>query len=233
MLVSVWNPFYFHFSALALGYPGSTTMNITIPNMGQYPVMTVNNSWIIFQQRFDPTVTMNYGWTTYRDGFGDFFQVGSPYWMGLEKVYQLTNIPGSVYRLRLEYRDCRTEAYYMQEYSTFRIESESNRYKLRVSNASCTFGDQYPDQLNVYPPHNGQNFSTNDRADEDYNTCPGGNLCGWWFIPSGSSCQKINLNGVSNPSSFYCTNAGNGNTNELDKSRMMMLRVAWQCILYR
>ena len=148
--------------------------------------------------------------------------------MGLEKVYQLTNVVGSVYRLRLEYQDMQ-EVNLMQEYSTFRIESEANRYRLRVSNCSCTWlppssmADQLDDELNYgSPSHNGRNFSTFDRQDDD--GCANIDGAGWWFL--GGTCKRIGLNGKPGASHFSYTRSDGTSSTELYRSRMMMLRVA-------
>ena len=63
------------------------------------PLLTVNG-WIVMQRKVNGgSVTFAHSWTKYRDGFGS--AAGNDnYWLGLEKVYRLTQF-GNV-RLRIE-----------------------------------------------------------------------------------------------------------------------------------
>jgi len=62
------------------------------------PLLTIN-SWILMQRNTVGSVTLRQMWAAYRDGIGA--PTGTDgYWLGLEKIYHLTQI-GSL-RLRVE-----------------------------------------------------------------------------------------------------------------------------------
>ena len=49
--------------------------------------------------RISSSFPVNLAWNDYKVGFGDN---ESNFWLGLEKIYQLTNNGGHSYRLRIE-----------------------------------------------------------------------------------------------------------------------------------
>ena len=51
-------------------------------------------------QRFDGTLGFNRGWIDYRNGFGDIGR--GEFWLGNEKVHDVTAQLGQVYQLRIE-----------------------------------------------------------------------------------------------------------------------------------
>jgi Fibrinogen beta and gamma chains, C-terminal globular domain len=58
------------------------------------------NGWLIILSRLDANFPLNQTWTTYKSGFGD---IGSNFWLGLERIYRLTNSAvngGRTYRIR-------------------------------------------------------------------------------------------------------------------------------------
>ena len=62
------------------------------------PLLTING-WILMQRKVTGgAVSFNQPWIDYRDGFG--ISTSDNYWLGLEKVYRLTQ-HGNV-RLRIE-----------------------------------------------------------------------------------------------------------------------------------
>jgi Fibrinogen beta and gamma chains, C-terminal globular domain len=94
------------------------------------PVQSISG-WIIWMRR---AVTMTYEWNlpwaSYKNGFGS---VGdNTYWLGLERVYQLTS--SSQYRLRMEMKENSTGKWFSAEYSTFTIGDEtSTKYQINVN----------------------------------------------------------------------------------------------------
>ena len=64
------------------------------------PLLTING-WILMQRKITGgSVSFNKTWAQYRDGFGSATD-NDNYWLGLDKVYRLVQLQGSV-RLRVE-----------------------------------------------------------------------------------------------------------------------------------
>ena len=191
-------------------------MNLTVPSLGTFPVLSLNG-WVIIQQRFDSSTDFNRGWTDYRNGFG-IPNYNS--WLGLEAVFQMTNSINLEYRLRIEFQLI-NGSWYSSEYDNFYIESESAQYVLHVSNYS--WGDGL-DFLNVVGDcrHNGVKFYTKDK-DNSRGTAAY-YYGGFWFYNS----FQILLNGDynSSPSTFAITypfdDPSSYDVRNLKTSRMMM-----------
>ncbi|GFR75918.1 ficolin 1 [Elysia marginata] len=87
--------------------------------------------WIVFQRREDGSVDfLQKDWVQYRDGFGN---LTTEFWLGNEMVYNLTN--EHTYELRVDVRTTDGARLY-NTYSSFRIESESSLYRLRLGSLS-------------------------------------------------------------------------------------------------
>ena len=77
------------------------TINVSIPTVGIVPLRSVNG-WLTVMSRVDSNFPDNLNWASYKVGFGDTM---SNFWLGLERIYQLTNINANgqmLYRLRFE-----------------------------------------------------------------------------------------------------------------------------------
>jgi len=105
------------------------TITLTIPTQGSIPVTSISN-WIFFMLR---RVTSAFSWTRmwndYKDGFGSYDS--DNYWMGLERLHQLTT-SGS-YRLRIEWQKWSNGDWFSVEYWFFYVEDEAAGYKLHVT----------------------------------------------------------------------------------------------------
>jgi len=97
----------------------------------------------VFQQRFDGSLDFQRNWTDYKKGFGNG---AGEYWMGLEKIYQLTTSGGWRLRLELKAKNGTNDLWSDREYDTFLIDSETNGCALHV--AMKGFGTE-GDVLNV------------------------------------------------------------------------------------
>ena len=114
------------------------------------------------------------------------------FWMGLEKIHKLTN--HSSYKLRIECM-LKNGSWYSAEYDTFRVESESQYYRIHVGGYS---GDLC-DVMNINDEggikvSNGMNFSTYDLDNDlsaDFN-CASAWAGGWWY----QACYRFNANGA-------------------------------------
>ena len=93
------------------------------------PVQSISG-WIIWMRRVvSVAYSWDLSWDRYKNGFGS---VGdSNFWLGLERVSQLTS--SSSYRLRIEIKDASTGAWYSAEYWSFKVGDEaSKKYQLNV-----------------------------------------------------------------------------------------------------
>ncbi|KAE8610408.1 hypothetical protein XENTR_v10012111 [Xenopus tropicalis] len=136
--------------------------------------------WAVIQRRIDGSANFFRNWETYKKGFGN---IDAEYWLGLENIYQLTNQDN--YRLLIELEDWSNKKVYA-EYSSFRLESESEFYKLRLGTYQGNAGDSM-----IW--HNGKQFTTLDRDKDMYSgNCAHFHKGGWWY----NACAHANLNGV-------------------------------------
>ena len=83
-------------------------------------------------------------------GFGN---IDSEYWLGLDNIYNLTK--QGDYRLLVELEDWVGKKVYA-EYSSFRLESESEGFRIRLGTYQGNAGDSFSS-------HNGKPFTTLDR----------------------------------------------------------------------
>ena len=110
---------------------------MTFPFLGYtFPARSIHG-WILIQQSLSTGhATFNRSWDDYRNGFG---QYNDNYWLGNEKVYQLTT-SSSIWKLRVEVQSKDTGKWYSAEYAHFRLSNESTKYVLEVSGYSGDAG---------------------------------------------------------------------------------------------
>ena len=128
---------------------------------------------VIQQRQLLPGAQVNFsrGWEEYRAGFGD---VEGEFWAGNDYISQLTATVSMVLRVQLTAHNGSSA---WAEYSTFRVDSEDEDYRLWVGGYSGNASDSLS-------AHNGYKFSTVDRNNDlAPKCCPcapayGG---GWWF----------------------------------------------------
>ena len=184
---------------------------------GDFETAFVHN-WVMFQQRIDRASfaqTNDQTWEEFKVGFGT---PDGNFWLGLEKIHKMTN--SAPYKLRIEFK-LQTGSWYSAEYDTFRVESESQYYRIHVGGYSGDFGDVlnngYRHGVGVI---NGMNFSTIDRDNDlgSENDCSANWGGGWWY----NNCFNFNPNGVNTDdgSSIY----HNNEWLNLLSSRMMLRR---------
>ncbi|XP_078573074.1 angiopoietin-related protein 1-like [Branchiostoma floridae x Branchiostoma japonicum] len=140
--------------------------------------------WTVLQKRFDGSVDFANDWETYKNGFGD---LSSEFWLGNDKIYQISN--EKAYLLRIDLENWSSETVYA-EYDSFYIEDEAAKYRLHVGTYSGTAGDggyglSY---------HDGSRFSTHDQDNDGISghNCANiwGGRGGWWY----NACNRANLN---------------------------------------
>ncbi|TRY54406.1 hypothetical protein DNTS_023683 [Danionella cerebrum] len=144
-------------------------------NSGMHLVKPENTNKLMqvwCDQRQDPG-----GWT---QGFGN---IDGEYWLGLENIYWITN--QGTYKLLVTLEDWSGRKTFA-EYASFRLEAESDFYRLRVGRYHGNAGDSLT-------WHNGKQFTTLDRDHDVYTgNCAHYQKGGWWY----NACAHSNLNGV-------------------------------------
>ncbi|KAK6966018.1 BgMFREP19.1 [Biomphalaria glabrata] len=141
---------------------------------------TDGGGWIIFQRRINGSVDFYRGWKEYRDGFGDY-NIGE-FYLGNENIYMLTSTGQYDLRIDLKYKN---NAFFAQ-YSSFKILSEKENYKLNIGVYSGNAGDSFSG-------HNNSFFTTFDRDNDEHSSnCAVSYTGAWWYH---SECLYCNLNG--------------------------------------
>ncbi|KAL2101556.1 hypothetical protein ACEWY4_003317 [Coilia grayii] len=136
--------------------------------------------WTVIQRRQDGSVNFFRTWEQYKQGFGN---LDGEYWLGLEHLYWLT--AQVQYKLRVSMEDWQGRQVYA-EYDSFRLEPETDWYRLRLGNYNGNAGDSLS-------WHNNKAFTTLDRDKDAYSgNCAHYQKGGWWY----HMCAHSNLNGV-------------------------------------
>ncbi|XP_068128319.1 angiopoietin-related protein 6 isoform X2 [Hyperolius riggenbachi] len=136
--------------------------------------------WTVIQRRQDGSINFFTTWHNYKNGFGN---LDSEYWLGLENIFWLTNQDS--YRLLILMEDWQGRQV-SAEYDHFRVEPESDFYRLRLGQYRGTAGDSLS-------WHNDKQFSTHDKDRDSYSgNCANFQKGGWWY----NMCAHSNLNGM-------------------------------------
>ena len=144
-----------------------------------FPVFCTIDKFIVIQRRRSPfDLSFNRTWNDYKNGFGD---VSGEFWIGLEKLYRITNQPYVKYSIRFEMK-LKAGASYYYESNDFYIAGEKERYQI-VSIGTVTV------HTASYYIAKGQQFATRDK---DLSYKCGSNYNGFWY--SGSSCSYARFN---------------------------------------
>lgn len=126
-------------------------------------------SWTLIQRRMEGySINYNRKWSEYENGFGE---PRKEFWMGLKKIFKLTNL--GHYELWVQLKN--TEEERNARYEMFYVGSPLENYTLNVSKYSGDAGDSLQH-------HNGKQFSAydsdndliNDKCGKRYNR-------GWWM----------------------------------------------------
>ena len=138
---------------------------------------TDGGGWTVFHKRFNGFIGFYRGWDEYKNGFGD---IKGEFWLGNEKIHQLTEIPS---QLRVEIKT-KSDGNKYSKYSNFTVTNEASNYTLFVGFYAGTANDNL-----AY--HNGMAFSTKDRDnDKNGGNCAVSEKGAWWY----DSCYHSNLN---------------------------------------
>ncbi|KAK3762654.1 hypothetical protein RRG08_042075 [Elysia crispata] len=160
------------------------TTDQTIQRQVLCETQTDGGGWIVIQRRAAGDVDFYRDWTAYREGFGS---LTGDFWLGNEAIHILTDM--HPYELRIDFRVNGQRMF--AEYSTFRIEDESDKYRLRLGSYSGTIGEKTTGHGLSYS--NNQQFTTFDRDNDGRSgNCAVLNHGAWWYY----SCTLSNLNGI-------------------------------------
>ena len=136
----------------------------------------------------DSKAFKNKKWSSYATGFGKMED--EEFWLGLEKVHQITTSGKWSLDVELTGRNVYTgneQKTITLTWKTFEISNEADGYRLTIGEFQNNGNSNVPDRFNY---HNGLKFSTVDRDNDKWE---GGNCAssyGWWF----NSCAQTMLN---------------------------------------
>ncbi|XP_041770179.1 ryncolin-1-like [Anopheles merus] len=139
-----------------------------------------SGGWIVIQHRFDGSTNFYRNWKEYKNGFGN---LDGEFWLGLDRIYQLTvSQPYELVVLLEDFDGNKTFARYDQ----FEIADENQMYMLsKIEGFSGPAGDSLG---NV----KGMKFSTLDSDNDTWkDSCAVTYTGAWWY----SACHASNLNG--------------------------------------
>ncbi|XP_066518125.1 fibrinogen gamma chain [Hoplias malabaricus] len=156
--------------------------------------------WTVLQRRRDGSVDFNRKWIPYKEGFGYLSPDDSTeFWLGNEKIHQLSVQSSVPYVLRIEMVDWDGIKKYA-DYATFKVSPEVDKYRLTYAYYyggdagdafdGYDFGDDASDKYQT--SHNGMQFSTPDSDNDKYDgNCATQDGSGWWM----NRCHAAHLNG--------------------------------------
>ncbi|KAM9323138.1 tenascin-N [Pholidichthys leucotaenia] len=167
------------------GYKRSGTYSVYINNnrskaLEVYCDMnTDGGGWLVLQRRNIGKLDFMKRWRQYIAGFGNLTE---EFWIGLDKIYELTNTP-TQYELRFDLGLGSERAYAV--YDNFRIAPVKQKFQLTIGKYSGTAGD-------AMTYHQGRPWTTVD-SDNDValGNCALTHRGAWWY----KNCHLANLNG--------------------------------------
>uniref|UniRef100_A0A667X5V8 Tenascin N n=1 Tax=Myripristis murdjan TaxID=586833 RepID=A0A667X5V8_9TELE len=140
---------------------------------------TDGGGWLVLQRRNIGKLDFMKRWKHYIAGFGNMTE---EFWLGLEKIYELTNTP-TQYELRFDLGLGSERVYAV--YDNFKIAPVKQKFALTIGKYSGTAGD-------AMTYHQGRPWSTVD-SDNDIalGNCALTHRGAWWY----KNCHLANLNG--------------------------------------
>ncbi|XP_060079383.1 angiopoietin-related protein 7-like [Ylistrum balloti] len=142
---------------------------------------TADGPWTVIQNRQNGNVEFFRTWEDYKNGFGDLH---GNFWLGNEHIHQLTISTSVLLIVLMSWLGDTGHA----QYSTFKVEDETEDYRLTVSGFS---GNVTYDGMAT---HHGMKFSTFNRDNDQFaSNCAELYKGGWWY----NHCYDSNLNGGS------------------------------------
>ena len=182
-----------------------------------------NEDWILVQHRNldeiegDSDFFQEATWKDYKNGFGE---PEGTYWMGLERMHEMTST--GTWQLMLIARAGNVASSFNYIiYNNFKIGSELMEYPLTVENVGGTRGEWQSATEDELMYFNDMEFSTPDKDnDRDYNHCAQQNPSGWWF----KHCYFFDLNGKKNQYGIFNSGSVLGSAS-VSQTKMAMRQV--------
>jgi len=151
--------------------------------MNVYCYFDDEGGWEVIQQR-NSNSDFYKDWSSYKTGFGD----NTNFWLGLDNIYNITKANNSKAKILITYSGVEKDA----KYSSFKVEDETDNFKLKISGYSGSAGDSLS-------YHNNRPFSTKDKDNDSWGSnCSTHYKGAWWY----GSCHNSNLNGMFGSSTF-------------------------------
>lgn len=187
---------------------GATTSGIYMIKPGRAPesfpvyceIDSFGRGFTVIQRRRDGSVDFHKDWVQYKEGFGYLSPDDTTeFWLGNEKIHQLTGSNSLPTVLRIELVDWEGNKRYA-DYNSFRLMTEADGYRLTYAYFyggdagdafdGFDFGDDSSDKH--FTSHNGMKFSTFDVDNDKYDgNCALQDGSGWWM----NRCHAAHLNG--------------------------------------
>ncbi|XP_059200806.1 tenascin-N [Centropristis striata] len=140
---------------------------------------TDGGGWLVLQRRTIGKLDFMKRWRQYIAGFGNLTE---EFWIGLDKIYELTNTP-TQYELRFDLGLGSERAYAV--YDNFKIAPVKQKFKLTIGTYSGTAGD-------AMTYHQGRPWTTIDNDNDiALGNCALTHRGAWWY----KNCHLANLNG--------------------------------------
>jgi len=162
------------------------------------------NGWIVIQQRNDVDDTTKLfreaNWKMYKNGFGNrhindkSVDDDGGYWMGLEKVSQMT-AKGN-WQLLTSYEFDRMKSYTANGgvaviiYNNFKIEDELQFYRLTLGSVKLYKGQYMSRSSSSFRQCTDMFFSTRDKDADKGGSCANDREGGWWFKSCAHFCSN-------------------------------------------
>lgn len=140
---------------------------------------TDGGGWLVLQRRNTGKLDFMKRWKQYIAGFGN---MTDEFWLGLEKIYDLTNTP-TQYEIRFDLGYGSERAYAV--YDNFKIAPVKQKFKLTIGKYRGTAGD-------AMTYHQGRPWTTVDNDNDiALGNCALTHRGAWWY----KNCHLANLNG--------------------------------------
>ncbi|XP_053674093.1 angiopoietin-1-like [Anopheles nili] len=172
-------------------------------------------AYTVIQNRQDGSTDFYRGYSDYKAGFGEFD--GGDYWLGLDRIHNLTS--SGEYELLIMLEDFEKNTTFAR-YDLFAVGSGNDFYPITMlAGASGSAGDSFGSV-------NGVLFSAYDLdLDNSESNCAVSNRGAWWYTDCGmSNLNGLYLKGLSGGSTGMFWETFRGINYSLKKTRMMVRR---------